>query len=332
MGEVYRLSVNGVLMLKFIALLFLLTVAPIMALAEEYPSRPPTIVVPFAAGGPFDIAGRATADALSKQLNKQFVVENRAGAGGVTGARFVMTSKPDGYTLLLGSPGPLIIAPSANPGSLNIEQQFVTVGVIAESPQVLVVSAKVAARSIGELIALAKAKPGGLSYGSAGVGTTPHLSAELFRKVTGVDITHVPYRGTSAAVPDLATGDLHLMFGDVSTLRSFIDSGAVAALAVTGGSRSKLIPNVPTVIEAGYPELTVRNFSALLAPAGTDSVTMKALNDALTRTKKDEAFVARLETQGMSPIESSPDHARNYLRTEKTIWEPLVQSIGLKGQ
>ena len=332
MGEVYRLSVIGVLMFKFISLSFLLTAAPITLLAEEYPSRPPTIVVPFAAGGPFDIAGRATSDALSKQLNRQFVVENRAGAGGVTGARFVMTSKPDGYTLLLGSPGPLIIAPSANPGSLNIEQQFAAVGVIAESPQVLVVSAKVAARSIGELIALAKAKPGGLSYGSAGVGTTPHLSAELFRKVTGVDITHVPYRGTSAAVPDLATGDLHLMFGDVSTLRSFIDSGAVAALAVTGGSRSKLIPNVPTVIEAGYPELTVRNFSALLAPAGTDSVTMKALNDALTRAKKDEAFVARLETQGMSPIESSPDHARNYLRTEKTIWEPLVQSIGLKGQ
>ena len=332
MGEVYQLSVTGVMMRKFIALSFLLTTAPLPLLAEGYPSRPPTIVVPFAAGGPFDITGRATADALSQQLNKQFVVENRAGAGGVTGARFVMTSKPDGYTLLLGSPGPLIIAPSANPGSINVEQQFATVGIIAESPQVLVVSAKVAARSIPELIALAKAKPGGLSYGSAGVGTTPHLSAELFRKVTGVDITHVPYRGTSAAVPDLTTGDLHLMFGDVSTLRSFIDSGALTALAVTGGARSKLIPQVPTVIEAGYPELTVRNFSALLAPTGTDPVALKALAEALTRAKTDEGFVARLETQGMSAIESSPDHARNYLRTETTIWEPLVQSIGLKGQ
>ena len=303
-----------------------------VAAAQDYPARSPTIIVPFAAGGPFDIAGRATADALSQQLNKQFVVENRAGAGGVTGARFVMTSKPDGYTLLLGSPGPLIIAPSANPGTLDIEQQFATIGIIAESPQVLVVSAKVPAQTIGDLITLAKAKPGSLSYGSAGVGTTPHLSAELFRKVTGVDITHVPYRGTSAAVPDLTTGDLHLMFGDVSTLRPFIESGAVRALAVTGSARSKLIPQVPTVVEAGFAELAVRNFSALLAPAGTDATAMRVLHDALSRAKKDAAFIARLETQGMSPVESSPEHARNYLRTEKSIWEPLVQSIGLKAQ
>jgi tripartite-type tricarboxylate transporter receptor subunit TctC len=190
----------------------------------------------------------------------------------------------------------------------------------------------VPARTIGELIALAKAKPGNLSYGSAGVGTTPHLSAELFRKVANVEITHVPYRGTSAAVPDLTTGDLHLMFGDVSTLRPFIESGAVAALAVTGSARSKLLPQVPTVVEAGYPALTVRNFSALLAPASTDPAALKALNDALVRAKKDAGFVSRLETQGMSAIDSSPDHARDYLRTEKSVWEPLVQAIGLKAQ
>lgn len=319
-------------MRKSILMSLLIACAPMVAAAQDYPARSPTIIVPFAAGGPFDIAGRATADALSQQLNKQFVVENRAGAGGVTGARFVMTSKPDGYTLLLGSPGPLIIAPSANPGTLDIEQQFATIGIIAESPQVLVVSAKVPAQTIGDLITLAKAKPGSLSYGSAGVGTTPHLSAELFRKVTGVDITHVPYRGTSAAVPDLTTGDLHLMFGDVSTLRPFIESGAVRALAVTGSARSKLIPQVPTVVEAGFAELAVRNFSALLAPAGTDATAMRVLHDALSRAKKDAAFIARLETQGMSPVESSPEHARNYLRTEKSIWEPLVQSIGLKAQ
>ena len=319
-------------MRKLIFMSFALACAPIATLAQDYPARSPTIIVPFAAGGPFDIAGRATADALSQQLNKQFVVENRAGAGGVTGARFVMTSKPDGYTLLLGSPGPLIIAPSANPGTFDIEQQFATIGIIAESPQVLVVIAKVPAQTITELISLAKAKPGSLSYGSAGVGTTPHLSAELFRKVTGVEITHVPYRGTSAAVPDLTTGDLHLMFGDVSTLRPFIESGAVRALAVTGSQRSKLLPQVPTVVEAGFAELAVRNFSALLATAGSDMQAMKALHDALNRAKKDPGFIARLETQGMSPIESSPEHARNYLRTEKMIWEPLVQAIGLKAQ
>lgn len=300
------------------------------AQAQDYPARSPNIVVPFAAGGPFDIAGRAVAEALSQQLNRQFLVENRPGAGGVTGARFVASARPDGYTLLLGSPGPLVIAPSASPGVIDVEGQFSPVAIIAESPQVLVVSAKVKASAIGDLVALAKAKPGALNYGSAGVGTTPHLSAELFRQVAGIELTHVPYRGTSAAVPDLIAGELQLLFGDIATLRPFIESGAVTALAVTGKERSKLLPQTPTVVEAGYPALMVRNFSVLMAPAGADRNALETLTAALARAKADQGLVGKLESQGMSVVASSSEHARNYLRAEREIWEPLVKSIGLK--
>lgn len=314
--------------LSLLAALIGLAAAP--ALGQTYPSRPPSIIVPFAAGGPFDIVARETAEALSQKLGTQFVVENRAGAGGVTGTRFVMSAKPDGYTLLLGSPGPLIIAPSANPGTLDIDGQLQPVGVISESPQVLVLSAKVKANSIGELIALAKAQPGALNFGSAGIGTTPHLSAELFKKIAGVDLLHVPYRGTAAAMQDLMRGELNMMFGDIATLKPFIESGAIKALAVTGTERSKLVPLVPTTSEVGYPSLMVRNFSVLLAPANTPRDVIDILASALARAKQDQAFVGKLAVQGMMATESSPDHARAYLKGERGAWEPLVQSIGLK--
>jgi tripartite-type tricarboxylate transporter receptor subunit TctC len=308
----------------------LVGLAALPAIAQTYPSRPPSIIVPFAAGGPFDIVARETADALSQKLGTQFVVENRPGAGGVTGTKFVMGAKPDGYTLLLGSPGPLIIAPSANPGTLDIDGQLQPIGVISESPQVLVIGKDIQASTIAELITLAKAKPGALNFGSAGIGTTPHLSAELFKKIAGVDLLHVPYRGTASAMQDLMRGELNMMFGDIATLKPFIEAGSIKALAVTGTERSKLIPNVLTTSEAGYPALMVRNFSVLLAPANTPADVIDILNKALARAKQDQAFVGKLAVQGMIATESSPAHARAYLKTERGNWEPLVQSIGLK--
>ncbi len=307
-----------------------LAVAVVPALAQEYPSRPPTIIVPFAAGGPFDIIGRETGEALSQRLGRQFVIENRAGAGGVTGMKYVMAANPDGYTLLLGSPGPLVIAPSARPGTIDIEGQLQPIGIIAESPQVLVVTAGLAAKSIAEVAALAKAKPGTLNFGSAGIGTTPHLSAELFKKLAGIDIVHVPYRGTAAAIQDVMRGELNMIFGDVATLKPFIEAGSVRALAVTGSERSKLVPSVPTTGEVGFPGLMVRNFSVLLAPVATPKAVVEVLVKALADAKKEAAFAGKLATHGMTPVVSSPEHARSYLKAEMATWEPLVQSIGLK--
>ena len=307
-----------------------LLAAASVAHAQDYPSRSPTIVVPFAAGGPFDIVAREAAETLSQKLGKQFVIENRVGAGGVSGTRYVMNAKPDGYTLLLGSPGPLIIAPSANPGTLDIEGRLQPIGIIAESPQVLVISGKIAANSMTELAALIKAKPGDMNFGSAGIGTTPHLSAEMFKKVAGLEMMHVPYRGTASAMQDLIRGEVHMMFGDIATLKPFIDAGSIKALAITGAERSKLIPNVPTTTEVGFPNLVVRNFSVLLAPANTSKAALDILVQTLASAKADQALVSKLEMQGMTTIESSPEHAANYLRAERGNWEPLVQSIGLK--
>jgi tripartite-type tricarboxylate transporter receptor subunit TctC len=317
------------MMLARLFCLGLIAVAPV-ALAQDYPNRSPTIVVPFAAGGPNDVIGRETAEALTQKMGRAFTVENRAGAGGVTGMRYVMSAKPDGYTLFAGSPGPLVISPIASGGSLVVEGNLMPIGVISESPQVLVVSSKLPIKTITELAEYAKARPGELNYGSAGVGTTPHLSAELFRQLTGVAIQHVPYRGTSAAIPDLIRGELNLLFGDVATLKTFIEAGSVRALGVTGAVRSPLLPDVPSAAEAGFPKLIVRNFSVLLAPIGTPEPVIKALSDALDSIKKDGAFVARMERNGMSVFASSPEHARDYMRTERAIWEPVVKAIDLK--
>ncbi len=316
-------------MLARVFALGLILAAP-LAHAQDYPNRPVSIVVPFAAGGPNDVIGRETAEALSQKMGRAFTVENRAGAGGVTGMRYVMTARPDGYTLFAGSPGPLVISPIASGGSLEVEGQLIPIGVISESPQVLAVSVKLPVTTVAELAAYAKSKPGVLNYGSAGIGTTPHLSAELFRQLTGTDLQHVPYRGTSAAVPDLIRGELNLIFGDVGTLKPFIESGAVRALCVTGANRSPLLPDVPSAAEAGYPKLVVRNFSILLAPQGTPQPIVKILSDALDAIKKDKAFAARMERQGMAVFDSSPEHARDYIRNERAIWEPVVKAIGLK--
>jgi tripartite-type tricarboxylate transporter receptor subunit TctC len=282
--------------------ILLAAITPVVA--QDYPSRSPTIIVPFAAGGPFDIIGRETAEALSQKLGKQFIVENRPGAGGVTGMKFVMVANPDGYTLLLGSPGPLVIAPSARPGTLDIAGQLMPVGIIAESPQVLVVNANVPAKTVLDLVALAKSKPGTMNFGSAGIGTTPHLSAELFKKIAAIDIVHVPYRGTAAAIQDVMRGEIGIIFGDIATLKPFIEAGSVKALAVTGAERSKLVPDVPTASEAGYAGLMVRNFSALLAPFATPKPVLDVLVNAMADVKKDPSFTGRLAANGMSGVES----------------------------
>jgi len=307
----------------------LILAAPV-ALAQDYPNRSPTIVVPFDAGGPNDVIGRETAEALSQKMGRTFTVENRAGAAGVTGMRYVTGSKPDGYTLFAGSPGPLIISPIASAEPIDVEAGLIPIGVISESPQVPAISSKLPVKTVEELAAYAKLKPGVLNYGSAGVDTTPHLSAELFRQLTGINIQHVPYRGTSAAIPDLIRGELNLIFGDVATLKPFIDAGSVRALCVTGAVRSPLLPDVPSAVEAGFPKLIVRNFSILLAPQGTPEPIVKALSGALDAIKKDGAFVARMARSGMTVFDSSPEHARDYIRTERAIWEPVVKAIGLK--
>ena len=219
------------------ALLWLVaTVATAHAQADNYPSRPIRFVVPFAAGGPTDAAARLFAEPMRKQLGQSVVIENRPGGGGTTGTEAVLNGPRDGYMLLLGTPGPLFVTPSVRAVRYDVQKDLVALAEVWRSPQVLIVNPKLKAKTLGELIALAKSRE--INAGSAGVGTLPHLSIELLKREAGVKIVHVPYRGTGAALPDLLGGSIDMLFGDVAVLAPLVTGGKVTALAVTAAQRA----------------------------------------------------------------------------------------------
>ena len=297
---------------------------------QPYPARSITFVVPFAPGGPIDFGARAAAEAMARQLGQQVVIDNKPGAGGMVGTRQVAGAKPDGYTLLVGSAGPLVVAPSAGADSVDADKALTAIGAIAESPQLIAVHPDLKAADLAGFIALAKAKPGQMNFGSAGIGTQPHLVGELLNSLAGIKIVHIPYKGTGAALPDALSGRLEMIVGDVTALTPAVGAGRLKALAITTPQRSILAPTIPTAGEAGFPKLVSRNWTALMAPAGTPEPIVKRLADALQAASKDATFGATLAKQGASPFDSSPQHLRAFLKAERDTWEPLIKSIGLK--
>jgi tripartite-type tricarboxylate transporter receptor subunit TctC len=303
---------------------------PALAVAQQpWPQRAITIVVPFAPGGPVDNAARPLAEGLRRQLGQPIVIENRAGAGGLVGTRLVAQARPDGYTLLVGSPGPLTIAPAASPDAPDPMRVLAPVALIAESPQVLVVPPSSPAATLDAFVALARARPGGLNLGSAGIGTTPHLAMELFARIAGLRFEHVPYRGTGAALPDVMAGKIDGLFGDISAVLAPVEAGQLRALAVTGRDRSALAPSMPSAAELGYPQLTVRNWQALLAPAGTPEPVLARLAEAVAAALADPTVRAALARQGSTPGEGGPERLATFLREERATWDPVVRAIGL---
>jgi tripartite-type tricarboxylate transporter receptor subunit TctC len=302
------------------------------AFAQEpaFPSRAVTLVVPYAPGGPGDIIGRATAEAMRRQLSQPVVVENRVGAGGMIGTRAVGGSRPDGYTMLLGSAGPLVIAPSANPAAEDPLRSLQPVGLVSDSPQMLAINAALPARTMAEFVELARARPDGFNMGSAGIGTTPHLAMELLKGAAGIQLEHIPYRGTGAAIPDLVAGKIDGLFGDIAALLPLVNDGKIRALAITGAVRSPLAPTIPTTTEAGFPRQQTANWQALLVAAGTPAPVVRRLSEALQGAQADETFLTNLARQGAFPAASSPDHLRDLLARERETWGPIIRAIGLK--
>jgi tripartite-type tricarboxylate transporter receptor subunit TctC len=299
---------------------------------DAWPLRAVTLVVPFAPGGPVDNAARPVAEGLRRHLGQPVIIENRAGAGGVVGTRFVAAARPDGHTLLVGSPGPLTIAPAANADAPDPLTALAPVGLIAESPQVLVVTNGLAATTMADFVALARARPGALNMGSAGIGTTPHLAMELLARLADARFEHVPYRGTGAAMPDLIAGKIEALFGDISTVLPLVEAGRVRALAITGAARSPLAPAIPAAAELGFPALLVRNWQALLAPAATPPAILARATAALNAALADETVTGALIRQGTTPARSGPEHLANFLRAERDTWAPIVRSLGLAMQ
>jgi tripartite-type tricarboxylate transporter receptor subunit TctC len=300
------------------------------ASAQEYPARPVRIIVPFAAGGPADIYARVLAQRLEVALAQPFVVDNRPGAGSVIGTDAAAKSAPDGYTLLLMSNAQTVNESLVPNKPYALLRDFVPVAPVNYSDLVLVVHPAVAANNLAELIALAKAKPGKLNYASSGPGTPYHMAGELFKAMAGLDIVHVPYRGSSQARTDTLGGQVDMMFDAVTTMSEFVKIGKVRALATTGKARSSVLPNIPTMAEAGVPGYEAVIWLGVMAPKGTSAEIVRRLNVEIT------AIVGRPEVreewarQGAVAMKMNPEEFGRYMVDDVAKWERIVRISGAK--
>ena len=301
-----------------------------------YPTMPVRIVVPFPAGGPADSLGRLLAAELSTRLGQPFIVDNKAGAGGNIGSAEVAKSKPDGYTLLLGSVGTQAINKSLY-SSLGYDPQksFSPISLIADVSNVMVVNADIAKSrgidSVASFISWAKAHPGTLNAGSAGAGSSAHLALAQFNALAKVDIRHVPYRGSGPAVIDLLGGTADLIFDNPMSSMPHVKAGKLKALGVTGAKRVPAFPDIPTVAEAGpLPGFSIDTWFGLLAPAGTPSPTVKKLNEAIAAAINSPIVKKRLEEQGARPVTNSPDEFSRLIESELQRWAAIVKTSGAK--
>ena len=320
--------------MKFARFAALLACAAVMgtAAAQTYPQRPVRLIVPYAPGGSADIAARLVSDAWSKALGGTIVVENRAGAGGNIGVDAVAKSPADGYTIGLQT-----VSLAINPGLFarmpyDTLKDLAPIGMVAGSQHVLVVNNKVPAKNLKELIALAKAKPDKLTYGSAGNGSTFHMSAELFKSVADVSIVHVPYRGGGPALVDTIAGQVDMSFPVISAAQQHVLAGKLTALAVTGSKRSPLLPNVPTAAEAGLPGYNFETWFMVFAPAGTPKPIIDKLNMALNATLAAQATKDRMLKEGFEPMPSTPEAARQRLEKEMPMWAQLIKQRGITAE
>ncbi len=302
------------------------------ASAQDYPRKPVRIIAPFAAGGGTDVIARMMAQHFAEKLKATFYVENMPGANGIVGTTAAAKSPPDGYTLVLGSTGPNAVNPALRSDlAYDPARDFVPISVVATIPNVLVVNAeKVPAKSVAELVELARSKPEGLSYGSTGAGSPAHLAAELFSNAKGIKMVHVPYKGAGAAIPDLLAGNIQLMFPDLLSALPHIRSGRLRALGITTSKRSALVPDMPTLAEAGVPAYSMGLWYALFAPAGTPAEVVRLLNAETTKMLKDPSVAKKIADQGAEPLPTTVEEADAFIKKEIARWDASVKKLGIK--
>jgi len=297
----------------------------------SYPSRPVRVVVPFPAGGTTDILARAAAQKLSETWGQQAIVDNRPGAGGNIGSELVAKAPPDGYTLLMGTVGTHAINSSLYPKMpYDHVKDFVPVILVAGVPNVLVVNPSLPVNSVQELIAYAKANPGKLNFASSGSGTSIHLSGELFKTMTGVQMTHIPYKGSAPALTDLIGGQVQLMFDNLPSSLAFIKAGKLRALAVTSATRSAALPDVPTIAESGVPGFEASSWFGLLAPAGTPRDIVTKVNADTAKWLASPDAKEKLAAQGAVAAGGSPEDFAKHIQAETAKWARVVKESGAK--
>jgi tripartite-type tricarboxylate transporter receptor subunit TctC len=297
--------------------------------AQTYPTRPVTLVVAFTPAGPSDVLARVLGRKLEEVLKQPFVIVNRPGAGGNLGAEVVATAPPDGYTLLMGNNS--ILATNASLyKSLPYDpaKDFKPISLIGEQANILVVNPKIPAHSVAELIALAKAEPGKLNYASSGVGTAAHLAGALFKAQADVDIVHVAYKGAAPALQDLVAGQVQMMFATAASVIGFINSGLVRPLAVTTLKRTAVLPDLPTVAEAGLPGFEATTWHGLVAPAATPPAVIARLHDATVAALHDPALAKSLADLGVDISSSTPEEFARYITIEIPKWSAVVKASG----
>jgi tripartite-type tricarboxylate transporter receptor subunit TctC len=321
---------------NFIALLVAAAVvagAARAASAQAYPTHPVTIIVPFAAGGGNDIMARLIAQRMGRALGEQFVIENRAGAGGTIGARAVAKAAPDGYTLMVGHSGVFGVAPAlyADPG-YEPRRDFAPIGLIASYQQILVVHPSVPVRSVADLIALARKEPGKITYATAGVGSGSHVSTELFAVMADIKLTHIPYRGTGAMQGDLAGGHVDMSITTFPSVFGQLRSGGLRPIAVTGETRSSIFPDLPTIAESGVPGYAAVIHYGMVAPAGISRAIADRLNAELRAALGSEDVRARIIDEGGEPLPGTPDQQAADIASEEAKWGALVRKLGIRSE
>jgi tripartite-type tricarboxylate transporter receptor subunit TctC len=305
-------------------------IAPAAA-QDDYPNKAVRVIVPFAPGGLNDILARTVSAQLSERLGKQFIVENKAGAGGVVGSELVAKSPADGYTLLIVS-----IAHAVNPALYKLPydsiKAFAPISLFASSPNALAVNPDLPAKSLKEFIALAKSKPGDIQYASGGVGGSLHLGMELFKLTAGIDLLHVPFRGAGPAIIDVAGGHTKAIMATITTLAPHIKSGKLRPLGMSGTTRSRVMPDVPTIEEAGVPGYVAGNWIGIAAPAGTPPAVIARLNKEISQIQDSADFKSRLDADGADVVKFTPAEFSAFMQKELEKWGRVVREAKIKAE
>jgi len=301
--------------------------------AQSYPSHPIRWVIPFSPGGPSDIIGRVFANKLTETMGQQVIIDNRGGASGIIACDLVAHSTPDGYTMMQAGTSAMTVNQHLHAKlPYNAERDFRTVSELVATPNILVVHASVPARSVKELVALAKGKPGQITFASGGSGTANHLSSELFKYVAGLDLVHVPFKGTGPALTAVLSGQVQMMFSNMLPAMPQVRAGKLIGLATTSAKRSPAAPDVPTVAESGYPGFEAESWHGVVVPAGTPAPIVKRLYTELKRITDDPTVKERFAADGTMVVGSTPEAFAALVRSESAKWAKVIKAAGIKAE
>jgi tripartite-type tricarboxylate transporter receptor subunit TctC len=304
-----------------------------LAAADEYPSRPIRLIVPYAAGGGADTVARIVAKRVGETIGQPIVIENRGGAGSIIGTDMVAKAEPDGYTLLLGQSGPISINPAVYKDlRYDPVADFSPITMTTAYPYILVINSQNPAKSLAEFIAAAKSKAGGMNYGSTGIGAANHLVAELFSSKSEMKLTHIPYKGTALAVADLLSGQIDMVFSDPISVLPHIESGKLRALGVTSTKRSTIAPEIPTIAESGFSNFEALAWHGILAPAKTPKEVVRKLNQEIASALKHPETNALLVKQAMEPVGNSADEFAAFIQKDIAIWKAVASEAKISVQ